>query len=314
MRPKLRSRLGFPVLLMGAALLGSMACGRKESQAAPRLIQPGLVAASPVAPPPVTTEGQPGLPVVRIQADGLVTTSTSGHQAVASGDPGLQYEWFIQGGTLDGDTHGSSVNWTAGAPGEVRLFCQGTNQAGKKSVALARVQSEALPSIDRFEAMPPVATAGHAARLSWSAKEVKTLTLDPGAQDVTGVSGPGFEVKPPETTRYTLTATNAAGDAVSKTLELRVVPPPTVTSFRAAGGISFGQVLDLVAEFKGGKAEVKRAGNSLASGETSPIQVRVPALKAGDAFTITVTNEAGDSVTRTLQFTPPASAPAYVKP
>lgn len=313
MQPNSRSRLGFPVVLMGTALLGLAACGQKDSRAAPRLIQPGLAAAS--APAPLEpTQDQPGLPVVHIQADGLVGAMTGGHQAAVAGDPGLQYEWFIQGGTLDGDAHGSTVNWTAGAPGEVRLFCQGTNAMGKKSVTLVRIQSEAPPSIGRFEAKPAVISSGHATRLGWDAKEIKTLVLDPGAQDVTQVSGPGFEVKPTETTRYTLTATNAAGVTVSKTLDLKVVPPPAIASFHATGGISFGQALALVAEFSGGKAELKEGGSLLASGDTSPIRAQVPVLKPGDAFTVTVTNEAGDSVTRLLQFTPPSNPPVSAKP
>lgn len=208
---RFRPRLG--AAFLGLALL--TACGRKDAQQdAPKFIQPGIAATQiPTAPEP--TEDQPGLPVVRIQTDTpLVTTGTAGHEATVNGDPGLQYEWFIQGGSFEGGTHGLSVKWTAGAPGEVRLFCQGTNAAGKKSVTLARVQSEALPSIESFQAASPVVSAGRAAKLSWSAKEVKTLVLDPGGQDVTAVSGPGFEVKPSETTRYTLTATNAAGASV----------------------------------------------------------------------------------------------------
>ena len=301
----------------GAAFLGLAiltACGSKEPGEAPRLIQPGLAAASIPAMPPKPTSGEPGLPRVHIQTDELVTAGTGGHLAVSSGDPGLRYDWFIQGGTLDGDAHGSSLRWTAGAPGEARLFCQGTNEEGKKSVALARIQVEAPPAIDRFEAMPSVISAGRSAKLSWSAKEIKTLVLDPGAQNVAQVNGPGFEVRPAETTTYTLTATNAAGARVFKTLEMKVVPPPSISVFQAEGAISFGQTLSLVAEFGGGKAELKRGKDLLASGGDSPLQIRVPALKAGDSFTITVTNEAGDSVTRTLNFNPPASAQAHAYP
>jgi len=307
---RFRPRLG--AAFLGLALL--TACGRKDSQEeAPKFIQPGIAATQVPAAPPEPTGDQPGLPVVRIQADALVTTGTAGHEATVSGDPGLQYEWFIQGGSFEGDTHGQSVKWTAGAPGEVRLFCQGTNAAGKKSVSLARVQSEALPSIDAFQAASPVVSAGRATKLSWSAKEVKTLVLDPGGQDVTAVSGPGFEVKPSETTRYTLTATNAAGASVSKTLDVKVVPLPSITGLSAQGAINYGQPFALVGAFKNGKAELRHGGTLLASGETSPLRAQIPALKQGDSFMLTVTNEAGDSVTRTLDFNPPATGAAAQK-
>ena len=316
MHPLTRPRPGVPVVLRGAALLGLAAlasCGPKEARReAPKFVIPGGPTASAPPAPPKPTGDQPGLPVVRILSDQLVTAGTSGHKASVSGDSGLQYEWFIEGGSFDGDIHGDSVRWTAGVPGEVRLFCQGTNAAGKKSVALARVEAEAAPTIDGFLARPAVISLGRSTKLSWNAKETKTLILDPGDQDVAKVTGPGFEVKPQETTQYTLTATTAAGASVSKTVGGKVVPPPAISLFRAEGAISFGQALSLVGGFSGGKAEISRGGTVLASGETSPLQVRVDVLKEGDSFSFTVTNEAGDRVARSLTFNAPARG-AYPK-
>src|SRR5690242_20122936 len=131
MSPITRSRL-----TLGAALLGlaaATACERKEAQEGPKLIAPGLAAASAPAAPQGPAEAQVGVPVLHVQTDTLVTTGTGGHEAMAVGDPGLQYEWFIRGGTLEGDLHSDAVTWTAGEPGEVRLYCQGTNGAGKKT-------------------------------------------------------------------------------------------------------------------------------------------------------------------------------------
>lgn len=312
MRPITRFRPCLGAAFLGLAFLA--ACGRKEDKAeAPTFIQPGIAESRVPTAPPAPTKDEPGLPVVRIEADTLVATGTTGHEATAFGDPGLQYEWFIQGGSFEGNTRGPSVKWTAGAPGEVRLFCQGTNAVGKKSVALAQIQSEALPSIEDFRAAAPVVSAGRGTKLSWSAKEIKLLVLDPGGQDVTAVNGPGFEVKPSETTRYMLTATNAAGASVSKTVDVKVVALPSITGLSAEGAINFGQPLALVGAFKGGKAELAHGGAVLASGETSPLRVQIPALAAGDSFMLTVTNEAGDSVTRTLDFNPPAAGAAVQK-
>lgn len=308
MHPNQRSRVALPVVTAGlpvlvAALL--LGCGRDEAQAPPKLLRPGLVAAS--APPPEPTpEGAAGLPVVHIQAESLVTTGTAGHQAQAFGEGDLQYQWYIQGGSFEGDSTGPAVTWTAGEPGEVRLYCQATNASGKQSVTFVRVGSEAAPQIDRFGSFPPVVTAGKSAHLSWSAKEIKTLTLDPGGVDVTQVSGPGYEVRPTDTTRYTLTATNAAGASVSRTLDLKVVAPPVITAFQVQGGVSIGQSLTVRAEFKGGKGEIRRGGTLLAAGDQGPLLATVDTLRGGDTFTLTVTNEAGDALSRSLSFTPPA--------
>lgn len=318
MHPSKRSRVALPVATAGLPVLGLvglallLGCGRDEAQAPPKLLRPGLAAVQP-PPPEVTPEGQPGLPQIHIQADALVTAGTSGHQAQVFGDDGLQYQWFIQGGSFESDATGSSVTWTAAGPGEVRLFCQGTNAAGKRSVVVAQIQAEAPPAIDRFESSPAVLTAGKTARLSWGATEVKTLTLDPGGADVTAVTGPGYPVKPAETTRYTLTATNAAGASVTRTLDLKVVPPPAIASFRAQGAVSLGQALTLHAQFSGGKGEIRRGDALLASGGPGTLQAQVASLKAGDTFSLTVTSESGDSATRTLNFNAPTTPQAQTQ-
>src|SRR5690348_12979541 len=103
MSPITRSRL-----TLGAALLGlaaATACERKESQEGPKLIAPGLAAASAPAAPQGPAEAQAGLPVLHVQTDTLVTAGTTGHLATATGEPGLQYEWEIRGGALEGDPH-----------------------------------------------------------------------------------------------------------------------------------------------------------------------------------------------------------------
>lgn len=302
MTPTTRFRLISGAVFFGLAAM--TACGRKDEATPPRLVAPGLAAAQPQPAPPEVTGEQPGLPRLAVQADELATTGTGGHQAQVLGDPGLQYQWFIQGGAFEGDSHGQSVTWTAGAPGEVRIFCQGENASGKKTVVLARVQSVPEPTVDGFSSAPPVVTEGRSAKLSWNAKEIKTLRLDPGGVDVSQLNGPAFEVKPAATTTYTLTATNAAGTSVAKTLLVKVVPPPSILSFHAVGAVSIGQPLTLSGAFKGGIGELRRGGEVLARAGEGGIQAQITALKAGDAFALTVTNEGGSTVTRTLTFNP----------
>lgn len=79
-----------------------------------------------------------------------------------------------------------------------------------------------------------------------------------------------------------------------------------ITAFQVQGGVSIGQSLTVRAEFKGGKGEIRRGGTLLAAGDQGPLLATVDTLRAGDTFTLTVTNEAGDALSRSLSFTPPA--------
>lgn len=307
---KIRFRLSLGAA--GLGLLACLGCGH-EAPPAPKVqtIQPGLVKAEPPAPPQVT-EAAPGLPVLRIQAEDMATSGTLGHQATASGDPDLQYEWFIQGGSFEGDARTSMATWTAGAPGEVRLFCRATNPAGKQSVVMTRVSIVEAPDVSRFDANPPVVTAGSPCRLGWSASGIKTLQLDPGAHEVGTLKGPGYEVKPTATTTYTLTATNPAGVTAKREVTVRVVPPPLIQAFRANGAVGYDLPLALVAEFSGGHAEIRSGSELLASSDNSPLTATLPKLEGGASFTLTVTNEAKSSASRVLNFNaqaPEAKAP-----
>ncbi|HTL99219.1 MAG TPA: hypothetical protein VL181_10490, partial [Holophagaceae bacterium] len=124
-------------------------------------------------------------------------------------------------------------------------------------------------------------------------------------------NGPAIEVRPQASTKYTLTATNAAGGTVSRDLLVKVVPPPAIKSLQGQGAIGFGQAVTVIGQFSGGKAELKRGNDVIASSEDGSLQTQVPSLKEGDIFTLVVTNEAGDSVARTLNFN---SAPAVAAP
>lgn len=77
--------------------------------------------------------------------------------------------------------------------------------------------------------------------LGWDAAGATKLTLEPGGDDVTALNGPAKTVEPKETTTYTLTGTNEAGTVATKTLTVKVVPPPQVKSFSATGAIAVGQ-------------------------------------------------------------------------
>lgn len=304
MRTPSRSRLGFPVAPLGAALLGLAAltgCGRKESVAAPAAPAPTTHTA-PSSVVSTTPAGSAAAPSVMVQADGLVSSGTPGHVAAAGGDPGLTYTWYVDNGTIEGAADGSSILWTAGSIGYAHVYCAGANAAGAKTVAMATVKIIQAPSIARFEANPPAVNPGEKVFLGWDAAGATKLTLDPGGDDVTALNGPAKTVEPKETTTYTLTGTNEAGTVATKTLTVKVVPPPQVKSFSATGAIAVGQPLTLVGDFSGGKAEIRRGDEVLASSDHSPIQATTT-LKDGDSFTLTVKGETGSSASSTRSFT-----------
>jgi hypothetical protein len=142
---------------------------------------------------------------------------------------------------------------------------------------------------------------GESVALGWDAAGATKLTLDPGGEDVTAMQGPPKTVRPQETTTYTLTGVNEAGTVASKSLTVKVVPPPLVRSFGASGVVAVGQPLTLVGDFSGGHAEIRKGGDVFASSDQSPIQAQTT-LKDGDSFTLVVKGETGSTASSTRTF------------
>ena len=298
MHPYTRSRPRLGAAFLGLALL--TACGRKdaESAAAPAATP---AAAAPVSVVSATPAGQAPAPSVMVQADALISAGTPGHVAAAGGDPGLTFKWYVDNGTIEGSPDGASILWTAGDMGYAHVYCAGANEAGAETVAMATVKVIQAPSIARFEANPPAVNPGESVALGWDAAGATKLILDPGTEDVTAMQGPAKTVRPQETTTYTLTATNEAGTIATKTLTVKVVPPPTVKSFSAMGAIAVDQPLTLMGEFSGGHAEIRKGDAVLASSDQSPIQATAT-LKNGDSFTLVVKGETGSTASSTRTF------------
>ncbi len=97
-------------------------------------------------------------------------------------------------------------------------------------------------------------------------------------------------------TTYTLTVTNAAGDHVSRTLAVDVVPAPTISRFTGSlSQIFAGQSSLLSADYTGGTGVVDAGVGALASGGSATVSPT-----ATTTYTLTVTNAAGDQVTAGL--------------
>ncbi|MBL0275240.1 MAG: hypothetical protein IPQ24_03910 [Anaeromyxobacter sp.] len=98
------------------------------------------------------------------------------------------------------------------------------------------------------------------------------------------------------TTTFTLTVTNAAGDSVTATAAVQVVPPPVIFRFAAThAALPAGSATTLTATFAGGAGAVDQGLGAVLSG----VQVPTGDLAQSTSYTLTVTNAAGDSVTST---------------
>lgn len=300
MNPEQKTRLLIGTLSAAVVIVVGYGLYQALGQAPVALVPPTAQAISPDASS--TPASVPGMPPISIQADSPVPANTGDHQASITPDSGLSYEWSIQGGTIEGDNHGSAISWTAGAGTATVLTCKATDAAGRTGSAVFRVPLGQPPTISRFEATPLVITEGSSARLSWTASGVQKLVLEPGGQDVSQYTGPAMDVKPEKTTTYTLTATSRSGLTVTRELQLKVVPPPEITALRAEPVSGSTSAFTVTGEFKGGKAELKSGGQVVASGDASPLRIQMPDLKEGSSLVFTVTNEAGTYVASTLNF------------
>jgi len=249
-------------------------------------------------------ESEPGAPVLRIDTDNPVAVQSGGHQAFVSSDADLSYKWAIVGGTFEWTNEGPSVVWQAGTGTEAVLTCTGTGADGRTSTATLRVALRPPSAITRFEAVPPVITAGKSARIFWTVSNAEKLVLEPGSQDLGKSLASSVEVKPGETTVYTLKATDSLGVATSQDVKIKVVPAPELLGLRGELVPGSPNACVVVAEFKGGKAELKQGGQVVASSETSPLRFPASNLGSGTSFLVTVTNEAGSYVSNTLTFSP----------
>lgn len=283
-----------------AMSLGIMAMGMAcDSEAPPKQDAASTQTAPAPAPKPAPVLGEAPKSAVRTSGR-FVTQGSQGNKAEVQDLPEVEYAWTMEGGSIvDGSDTPVATYSVDDAASVVRLYCRLKNAQGQEFTAVALQTAVAPPVLDSFTVTPPVVTAGTQAQLAWTAKEIKSLTLDPGGIDVTKMGAMPIQIA--ETTTYTLKAVNLAGTSVSRQLTVKAVPPPEIKSFGADGRILVGQTFTLKAEFANGKGEIKQGDTVLASSDQSPMTVQ---LVAGETTTVvlTVTNEAGVALTQTRTF------------
>ena len=152
------------------------------------------------------------------------------------------------------------------------------------------------PDIVSFVAAAETITAGDAAALT-AVFDFGFATVDNGVGAVT--SDTPTSVTPTATTTYTLTTSNSASRRVTKSVTVTVVPAPEITSFvSAAGTITAGQAVDLIAVFADGSASIDNGVGAVTS--NTPTSV---APAATTTYTLTATNGAGTAVTSAVTVT-----------
>ncbi len=166
--------------------------------------------------------------------------------------------------------------------------------AGSSCTDGACVAPPAAPTITSFEVDKVKVTTGKSATLT-AVFSGGTGTIDQGVGSVTsGVAVATGNIT--AATKYTLTVTNAAGETATRTVDVATIPAPAITSFQAAAGlVSKYTSTTLTAVFAGGAASIDGGVGAVTSG----VEAATTALSAPKTYTLTVTNELGDSVTAT---------------
>jgi hypothetical protein len=148
------------------------------------------------------------------------------------------------------------------------------------------------PSIDSFSAAQSTVTIGYSTELIALFRN-GTGEVDNNVGAV--VSGSPVSISPTETTIYTLTVTNSDGAFSTQQLEIRVVPAPAITSFQVEPStITEGESANLLATFSDGVGTIDNGVGQVLSGETVTVSPGTDTR-----YTLSVTNEAGTTVTLT---------------
>ena len=166
--------------------------------------------------------------------------------------------------------------------------------------------------------LPPVITSFTAAKSPVTSGVGTTLTavFSNGTGAVTGgvgvvTSGTAVAVTPSADTTYTLVVTNSAGVTTSASVTVAVVAAPVATSLTAAvNPVPFGGSTTLTPTFSAGTGVVDQGIGTVTSGTT----YSSGAITASKTFTLSVSNAAGTTVSKSVTLTPQTVAVATPSP
>ncbi|BDU73592.1 RHS repeat-associated core domain-containing protein [Mesoterricola silvestris] len=233
---------------------------------------------------------------VTVHPQPVISAFTAGRGLITQGQATTLVPVFAGGtGTLSGVgpvTSGQSVSVSPGSRTVYTLTV--TNPLGRTASSALTVDVAGPPVISSFVPSKAITTAGKAVTLTLEFTGVKA-TIDglPGSWSASPAS---TTVVVSQTTSFTLRVENAAGDAVTRTVQVEAVPGPAIASFVATGSvITQGDPLTLTGVFTGGTGIVTPQPGAVSSGQSVNVS---PA--ATTTYTLTVTNAASDTTTATV--------------
>ncbi|BDU71767.1 hypothetical protein [Mesoterricola silvestris] len=241
-----------------------------------------------------------------------VTTLSTGNVASITPQANSTYAWTITGGTFTAGQTTASATFTADASGTVHLTCTVSNQAGTAATPGAAdstiVPLATTPTITVASTVTDYVTQNKVGGYTASVPDQGNNSTY--AWSITGGSftagqttvAPTFTPSTVGTVTLTCTVSNAAGlAATAATKDITCVAAPAVTSFTpGAAIIGTNAATTLNAVFTGSSAKVN--GGALADAAiTSGTPLATGNLASTTSFTLTVSNQAGDTTPATVK-------------
>ena len=232
-----------------------------------------------------------------LSAPTYVTTGKTGYTASITAQTGCTYLWSITNGTITAGGTATTVTFTPTANGAVGLSCVVTNAAGTDSTAgTATSTSVAAPAVPSLTAPAYVTAskAGYAASVAspqagctyaWTLTN-GNITAGAATSAITFTAGPSGSIG------LSCVATNLAGtDSTAGTATSTVVSFPVITIFRATPtNVAPGGTSTLSCSYAGGTGVITPGPLSISTSGSVDV---TPATTT--TYTLTVTNDAGDS-------------------
>ena len=254
---------------------------------------------------------------ITAEASPLIAT-TAGHIASVPNQSGAIYAWTITDGIITAGQGTNQITYTVGATTGVAALGLGVTVTNAASTSCNNSITRTVNAVPALtvptlvsNAVADTITAGSSVNLTptFGGGVNPMGVINPGVGTV--LTGVAYTVTPAVTTTYNLIVTDAVGQTASASRTIFVIPPVTITSFTASKNpVTIGTVTNLTAVFSNPMPAV--AGNQITHGDplgnpASPIIPSsgsaipyIPGTVGTQTHTLTETNLAGQTVTRTL--------------
>jgi hypothetical protein len=243
-----------------------------------------------------TTEAQAGVnvvdpPLADITAPGYVTAKKAGYTASVAAQAGVTYLWTISGGVFSSSKDKAQVIFTAGDGAKVKLGVTVTNLAGDAATGNKESAIVKPPWIDGFRVVDDMLATGEKAKLR-AVFGAGTAVVDNGVGAI--VKCEEKETSPlTQSTIFTLTVTNPAGDTITKQAAVSVAGVPKILTFTADNPVvTKGSNTTLRISYVGDSGEIDQGVGSVNPNDNKA----TAAISADTTFTLTATGTEGTDV------------------